>query len=230
MDDVDVVMINENTVYKSTQNEKKIEQAEPENNRTFKRNMEQAMIVMNKLEKLMNLPKVVIDEAINIYKNAIRSGFMRGRSIEIVAVISIYAACRKLKVPRTLDEIAEYSGFDRVELGKIYRAMIAELKIEIPISDPKDHVERIGRLLQLSDITIEKAMEIIDKAKEMGYPAGKDPAGIAASAIYIAGLLTNERRTQKEIAHVSNVTEVTIRSRYKGLIKITKIKVPPVKS
>jgi len=60
----------------------------------------------------------------------------------------------------------------------------------------------------------------------MGITAGKDPAGLAAVAIYVASLLENERRTQKGIAQVAQVTEVTVRNRYKELMKELGIEVP----
>jgi transcription initiation factor TFIIB len=43
--------------------------------------------------------------------------------------------------------------------------------------------------------------------------------GMAAAAIYIACLQQNEKITQKEIAEVAGVTEVTVRNRYKELKK-----------
>ena len=57
------------------------------------------------------------------------------------------------------------------------------------------------------------------KAKEAGITAGKDPTGMAAAALYIAGILEDERRTQRQIAQVARVTEVTVRNRYKELVK-----------
>jgi transcription initiation factor TFIIB len=38
--------------------------------------------------------------------------------------------------------------------------------------------------------------------------------------------LTNERKTQREIAEIANVTEVTIRNRYKELLEKLMIEVP----
>ncbi len=64
-----------------------------------------------------------------------------------------------------------------------------------------------------------KALNIIREAKEKEIVTGKDPMGLAAAAIYIACLLEGEKRTQKEIAEVANVTEVTVRNRYKNLKK-----------
>ena len=52
--------------------------------------------------------------------------------------------------------------------------------------------------------------------KELTY--GKSPTGITAAALYIAGYQTNQIRTQREISEITNVTEVTIRNRYKGLL------------
>ena len=41
--------------------------------------------------------------------------------------------------------------------------------------------------------------------------------GVAAAAIYISSILSNGRRTQREVAEVAGVTEATIRNRYKEL-------------
>jgi transcription initiation factor TFIIB len=41
--------------------------------------------------------------------------------------------------------------------------------------------------------------------------------GLAAAALYVACVLQKEKKTQKEIAEIANVTEVTVRNRYKGL-------------
>ncbi|RLG78488.1 MAG: transcription initiation factor IIB, partial [Thermoprotei archaeon] len=80
--------------------------------------------------------------------------------------------------------------------------------------------------LGLSGKVIKKAIEILDRAKARGLTAGKDPAGLAAAAVYTAAQIYEERRTQKDVAQVAGVTEVTVRNRYKELIQYLKIKVP----
>jgi transcription initiation factor TFIIB len=60
----------------------------------------------------------------------------------------------------------------------------------------------------------------------MKLTSGRGPTGIAAAATYVATVLTNERRTQREIAEVANVTEVTIRNRYKELLERLFVEVP----
>ena len=48
---------------------------------------------------------------------------------------------------------------------------------------------------------------------------GRGPTGNAAASLYIASLLCGEKRTQREVAEVAGVTEVTVRNRYKEIIK-----------
>ena len=190
------------------------------------RNLAQAMNELERIANLLNVPKPVKDEAALIYRKAVEKGLVRGRSIESVVAAAIYAACRRLKIARTLDEISQFTKANRKEVARCYRLLLKELDISVPVSDPKDHVTRIGSLLGLSGATMKKAAEILEKAKELGLTAGKDPAGLAAAAIYIASLLNEERRTQKEIAQVAGVTEVTVRNRYKELIQELKIQIP----
>ncbi|MCD2204493.1 transcription initiation factor IIB 3, partial [Halobacterium sp. KA-6] len=73
--------------------------------------------------------------------------------------------------------------------------------------------------LDLSEETTAKAREIIDTSAEQGLLSGKSPSGFAAAAIYAASLLCNEKKTQREVADVANVTEVTIRNRYQEQIE-----------
>jgi transcription initiation factor TFIIB len=62
-------------------------------------------------------------------------------------------------------------------------------------------------------------MKILDQAIKLRLTIGRDPAGIAAAVIYIATRLTDEQRTQGEIVKQAHVTEVTIRNRYKEMIR-----------
>ena len=67
-------------------------------------------------------------------------------------------------------------------------------------------------------------MKILKKAEISELTSGRGPAGIAAAALYVAALLNNEKRTQREVADVAGVTEVTIRNRYKELLKELNLK------
>ena len=94
-----------------------------------------------------------------------------------------------------------------------------ELKIKIKPIDPTDYIYRFANLLHLRQETLELALDLLKKAQEKKLVAGRSATGIAAAILYIASELTKERKTQKEIAEVAGVTEVTIRNRYRELVR-----------
>ncbi len=73
--------------------------------------------------------------------------------------------------------------------------------------------------LKISGITEQLAREILSQAAAKKLTIGRAPEGITAACIYIACKLNQEERTQGEIAKTAQITEVTIRNRYKELIK-----------
>jgi transcription initiation factor TFIIIB Brf1 subunit/transcription initiation factor TFIIB len=87
-----------------------------------------------------------------------------------------------------------------------------------------DYYERFPEELyhyKYPDNVIEKfkeAVDILKKAEISELTSGRGPAGIAAAALYVAALLNDEKKTQREVADVAGITEVTIRNRYKELL------------
>jgi transcription initiation factor TFIIB len=69
----------------------------------------------------------------------------------------------------------------------------------------------------MAEKTQRRACEILRMAQAARISAGKDPMGLAASALYVACTLEGEQKTQKDVAEAARVTEVTIRNRYKSL-------------
>ncbi|NPA62425.1 MAG: transcription initiation factor IIB [Methanococci archaeon] len=181
------------------------------------RNLAFALSELDRITSKLGLPRHVRENAAIIYRNAVEKGLIRGRSIEGVVAAAIYAACRRCRVPRTLDEIAEASRVDRKEIGRTYRFLARELNIKLTPTNPIDYVPRFASELGLPGEVESKAIQILQQATEKGLTSGRGPTGVAAAAIYIASVLLGCRRTQREVAEVAGVTEVTIRNRYKEL-------------
>jgi transcription initiation factor TFIIB len=137
--------------------------------------------------------------------------------MESVIAACIYAACRSYNIPRTLDEIADASDVERKEIGRTYRFIVRKLKIKVKPSSPKDYISRFSSILHLSPKTQNEALKILKKADISELTSGRGPAGIAAAALYVAALINDEKKTQREVADVAGITEVTIRNRYKEL-------------
>ncbi len=183
------------------------------------RNLSFALSELQRIVSFLNLPKPVHEKIAQYYEQAVDKGLVRGRSIESVIAALVYAVSRQFRTPRTLDEIAEASGLEKREIGRTYRYVARELRIRILPADSRDFVPRFCSMLNLSDKVQADAIRILKKAKKSDITSGKGPTGVAAAAIYVACVLNDEKRTQREVASVVNVTEVTIRNRYKELVE-----------
>ena len=183
------------------------------------RNLQFALSEIDRMASALGVPRSVREVASVIYRRALKEDLIRGRSIEGVATSALYAACRKEGIPRSLEEVSEVARVDRKEIGRTYRYVSQELELGMEPVDPKKYVPRFCSELDLSEEVESKANEIIDVTAEKGLLSGKSPTGYAAAAIYAASLLCNEKKTQREVADVAQVTEVTIRNRYQEQIK-----------
>lgn len=189
------------------------------------RNLAHAMNELDRLASQLNITKSIKETAALIYRRAIDNNLIRGRSIESMIGASIYTACRIRKIPITIDELANNSRIKKKELGRCYRLILWNLGIKIPTTSPKNFVSRFSSELRLSSRTQLRAIKILDHARKMGLIGGKDPSGMAAASIYVAAIQEGEKRTQRQVASVANITEVTVRNRYKELIRELKLKV-----
>jgi transcription initiation factor TFIIB len=183
------------------------------------RNLAFALSEISKIANNLNLPKNILETASVIYRKAVKERLIRGRSIQGVTAAALYVACRQCGVARTLDEIAQASTVNKKEIGRSYRFLIKELDYFIPPLKPSQYITKFSNQLTMQGKVEEIAHKILATAKELKLTSGRGPTGIAAAASYIASVLTGERKTQREIAEIAQVTEVTIRNRYKELVE-----------
>jgi transcription initiation factor TFIIB len=181
------------------------------------RNMGKAFMQLRTFADKLSLSEEIVERAAYIYRKALERGLIRGRSITEMIAASLYAACRDSEIPRTLKDVASFANINRKDLARSYRLLVREMDIRMPVPDPGRSVAKIASKVEAGERTRRRALEILTKARQLGVSAGKDPVGLAASALYVASMLSGEGRTQRYIARAAGVTEVTIRNRYKSL-------------
>ena len=190
-----------------------------------KRNMLIATTELKRIACNLNLPDHIKKSAIRLYKEAFKKKLLRGRSINGMVAASLYFACREKKIPRTLQEILDETSISAKNVRRCYRTLIRELNLKVPSTDPISLIPRYVVELGL-DSDIEKTtIQILQKFILKFSTSGKDPKGLCAGALYLTCKIRNKRVSQKEIANLVGVTEVTLRSRYKELIKKLNIKI-----
>jgi transcription initiation factor TFIIB len=188
------------------------------------RNLSQAMNELTRLSDKLHIPASVEENAALIYRKALDEGLIRGRSIKSIAAAALYAACRLTRTPRSLKEIAEASTRRRKEISRCYRLLQRELDIKMPVDDPSKYISKIASQVGLTQKTQNTAFKLLKGAKEKKGIVGKGPTGMAAAALYIAAIINEQSLTQRELAKAADVTEVTVRNRYKELDRILGLK------
>ncbi|HEY4681034.1 MAG TPA: transcription initiation factor IIB, partial [Nitrosarchaeum sp.] len=180
------------------------------------RNFRQAFSELNRLKDKLALSDAVIEKTAYIYRKALDKGLVRGRSIPGLIAASLYAACRNTETPRTLTDVANGINIKRKDIARCYRLLLKELDLKMPVTDSIQCVARIASRIGIAEKTKRYAVNVLKQAQENEVSAGKDPMGLAA-ALYLSCVKNEEDKTQRDIAEAANVTEVTIRNRYKGL-------------
>ncbi len=186
------------------------------------RNMLIAATEIKRIGTLMNLPRRVKEYAAKIYKKAFHLKLLRGRSIRGMVAASLYYACRSEKVPRTLQEVLNYADCKGRDVRRCYRTLVRELKLKVPNLDPVLLVPKYISALDLNNKVEKTAIKIIKYYSKVYVTSGKDPKGIIAAALYCASIIHDKSISQRKIALTIQVTEVTLRSRYKEMCRIIK--------
>ncbi|MBW3015864.1 hypothetical protein KY330_05570 [Candidatus Woesearchaeota archaeon] len=190
---------------------------------SLEQNLNNSLTNLKLISSNLKVTEHIEKEAARIYRTAVEKGLTKARSNELIVIGCLYAVCRKEGFPKTLKEFSEVTGYTRKQIGKIYRFLIRALKINIQPGNAVDFVAKFSSELKLDAKVQTKAIKMIEQIQKLGLTSGKCPMSIAGTTLYLAGLLVNQKRTQKEISEVSNITEVTLRNRCKEFIKALKL-------
>jgi transcription initiation factor TFIIB len=181
------------------------------------KSMSRAFDQIKTIADKLSVGQGAIERAAYIYRKALEKGLTRGRPLTQLAAAALYAACRDLQIPRSLKDVAEAGNVSKKDLSRAYRTLVTELDIRMPVEDPIRSLPKIGSAIGASPRTMRKAQEILRMAEAAGVSAGKDPMGLAGAALYIASHLEGEGKSQPRVAKAAEVTEVTVRNRYRAL-------------
>jgi len=186
---------------------------------TTERTLATALSEMRRIAGALNLQKNILETASVIYRKAINKRLIRGRSIQGIAVAATYLACRQCGLVRTLEEMAQASGIQKKEVGRHYRFLVKKLGYSVPPVKTEEYISKLCNELNLHGKMEEVTYKILNVARKLRLTSGRGGKGVAAAASYIASIVVGELRTQREVAEVMDITEVTVRNRYKEMME-----------
>ncbi|MDE1766991.1 MAG: transcription initiation factor IIB [Thaumarchaeota archaeon] len=183
------------------------------------RNLKTAFSIMSSVQSKLEVSDTVVERASYIYRKALNKNIIRGRTISGMILSALYVACRESNVPRTLQDIANVGNISFKDLSRHYRVLVKSLELQVDSFNPLEFVSKIGTAVGISEKAKRDALEILNRAHEKGITDGKNPVSLAATAVFLSGLINEEKATQNSIAKASGVSSVTIRNVSKVLIK-----------
>jgi transcription initiation factor TFIIB len=206
------------------------------------RRLSNVLTKINETCAAMSLPKLLVETSAVLYRNFESNCEAKGKSIACMAAATIYLACKKCSVVRSLEEIVEATGVtdqDRSSAklaSKYYRMMVMEMGIfteQVPAtvtSTPQtaqkqavslaiDHyIAKLANMAKIDTKVERLAIGVAHKTDDHLLADGKAPNGLAAAYIYIASMLLGVNILQRDVSSLSGVTEVTIRNRCKDIL------------
>ena len=191
----------------------------------YSRNLSKALGLFRVIQSSLSVPKIVVETGSHLYRSALGGNLIRGRAIKNLVAACVYMACRQCRVVRSIDDVAVAADVSRKELTRSYRLLLLKLKADVPKVDPAVYISRISNQLGLFGDVEWLASRLLREAFDLKLTSGRGPASMAAACMYISSRVFGVAVTQEQIAVAAEVTEVTVRNRYKELVRALDIDV-----
>ncbi|KAK4663285.1 transcription factor TFIIIB subunit brf1 [Podospora pseudopauciseta] len=168
----------------------------------------------------LSVPLDVADTAMDIYREAVRASYVKGRRKHNVAAVCMYAACRLANQKQImLLDLADIVKTDVFLLGRNYKELMRRLPTFDTGYDPltlENLIFRFAAKLEFLHDTnkvANSALRIAHRMVKDNISIGRRPAGISGAAIIMAARAHNFRRTVREVVYVAKVTMATLQER-----------------
>ncbi len=180
-----------------------------------------ALKLMNDVCSKLRLPKVVKEQAGLLLRKFQVANILKNRRIPELVAVAVIASAKVYGIAIDSKMVFRIVGITRDAYWKalMYISKKAGDIIKMRVADPSIYVPKISRQLGLPSQVTSLAIILLRKLKDLGALDGKGPSGMAAASVYVAGIVLDHKRTQKEIAEAVGKTEVTVRNRYKDIVE-----------
>jgi len=185
---------------------------------TSDRTLINAFRTISTMADRINLPRTITDRANQLFKMVSDGKNLKGRANDAIAAACLYIACRQEGVPRTFKEIVAVSTVSKKEIGRCFKLILKAHDTSVELITTGDFMSRFCGTLSMSKNVQKAATRIAKKAVDLDIVPGRSPISVAAAAIYMASQASDDKRTQREIADIAGVADVTIRQSYKLML------------
>lgn len=174
----------------------------------------------------LKIPESTVMQAVAHFKQALHTGFVKGRKSRFVTSACLYLACRQHKTAHMLMNFASLLYVNVFVLGSTYLQLVRNLGIRnIPPIDPTLFIQRFVSKLDFPSENdgrkvMRDAIRLVQRMSKDWIAEGRRPAGVAAASVLLACRMNNFRKSKLQIMQLAMISESTINDRIKEF-KIT---------
>ncbi len=175
---------------------------------------------MGELCSALNLPDNVKETAAKIYRDSAKRKVAKSKSIIGMTAATVYLACRKCGVSRTLKEVARAANMDKGSVARYFRLVLKEVEKEyVPPPSVEKYISKLVNTAKIDPKVERLALSLAGRATDPKITSGKAPAGLAAAYVYLSSVMYGAHLPQREVAEFAEVTEVTVRNRCRDILE-----------
>jgi len=178
--------------------------------------------VLSKITELcdaLNLPTNVAETAAMIYRTSAKMKVAKSKSILGMTAATVYLACRKCGVSRTLKEVARAAGMEKGSVARYFRLVLKEVEKDyVPPPSVEKYISKLVNMAKIDPKVEHLALTLSRKTADSKISSGKAPAGLAAAYVYLSSVMVGAHLPQREVAEFAEVTEVTVRNRCREIL------------
>jgi len=183
------------------------------------RGLQNVLGKINELCQSLNLPDNVAQTAAQIYRTSAKMKVAKSKSILGMTAATVYLACRKCGVSRTLKEVARAARMEKGSVARYFRLVLKEVEREyIPPPSVEKYISKLTNMAGIDPKVEHLALNLSRRTYDSRISSGKAPAGLAAAYVYISSVMLGAHLPQREVADAAEVTEVTVRNRCREIL------------
>jgi len=152
------------------------------------------------------------DRAAEVITQAWEGRLVEGSSMSVAVGACWYVVFREQREPRPIGCVAEVVNATSSEIHAFRRKVTDELELSLTISQPSEYLPYLRFKLDLPTAVSKKAEKRLENARIPG-----NPAGVAASGLYLASQDSGEALTMREAGQAVGLSKETIWQRVSDL-------------
>lgn len=157
--------------------------------------------------------------AIALFNSDKQVSLLGSRWINAASAAYLYIACRMNNTSRPLKEFVTVSGSPKKDVARCFRLIVKSMDLRLEVVNASHFMRDFCAKLHIQPYIETASVHITKRALENPcFISLGNPVSLAAAAIYLASLVSSERKSAMEISEATGVSVIAIRRVYRVLL------------